>query len=45
MRSLQNIPPSMIEPDADRTVPPGGGLLIAVAVSFAFWGALVWLVL
>ena len=45
MRSLQNIPPSMVEPDADRTVPPGGGLMIAVAVSVAFWSALVWLVL
>ena len=45
MRSLHNIPPSMVERDSDRTVPPGGGLLIAIAVSVAFWGALVWLVL
>ena len=45
MRSLHNIPPSMVERDSDRTVPPGGGLMIAVVVSFAFWGALVWLVL
>jgi hypothetical protein len=45
MKSLQKIPPSMIEPDADRTMPPGGGLLIAVGASFLFWGALVWLVL
>jgi hypothetical protein len=35
----------MIETDSDRAVPPGGGLLVAIAASFAFWGALVWLVL
>jgi hypothetical protein len=44
MRSLHKIPPSLIEQD-DRAMPPGGGLLIAVTVSFLFWGALVWLVL
>jgi len=45
MRSLQKLPPSLVEHDGDRAVPPGGGLMIAVAISFAFWGALVWLVL
>ena len=45
MRSLQKIPASMIETDSDRTVPPGGGLMIAMTASFAFWGALLWLVL
>ena len=45
MKSLQKIPASMIEQDGDRMMPPGGGLLIAIGGSFAFWGVLVWLVL
>lgn len=45
MRSLQNIPPSLANREDDRAVPPGGGLIVALAVSFAFWGGLVWLVL
>ena len=45
MKTLHNIPRPLIERDAERAVPPGGGLMIAVAISFAFWGALVWLVL
>ena len=45
MRSLQEVPASLIEQDGDRLMPPGGGLMIAIGGSLAFWGVLVWLVL
>lgn len=40
MKQLHDFPAAMLDPHSDRAIPPGGGLLIAVAISLAFWGAL-----
>lgn len=45
MKHLHNVPATMIESGSDRLVPPGGGLMIAIAASFVFWAVLVLLIL
>jgi hypothetical protein len=45
MKTLHDVPADLGDRDADRALPPGGGLLIAVALSILFWGILVWMVL
>ena len=45
MRSFDEVPASLIEHDSDRMMPPGGGLLIALGGSLAFWAVLLWIVL
>ena len=45
MKTLHDVPAGLADQGAERALPPGGGLLIAVAVSILFWGILVWMVL
>jgi hypothetical protein len=45
MKTLHDVPPSLIDRDADRALPPGGGLLIAVGFSVLVWAALVWVLI
>lgn len=45
MKTIQPVPPGLIEQDGDRAMPPGGGLLIAILGSLIFWALLIWVVL
>jgi hypothetical protein len=45
MRTLHEVPASLIERQDEGSLPPGGGLVIAIGGSILFWGMLVWLVL
>ncbi|MES2444570.1 MAG: hypothetical protein V4574_17220 [Pseudomonadota bacterium] len=45
MKTLHDVPMALVDHGAERSLPPGSGLLIAIGVSILFWGLLVWLVL
>lgn len=45
MKSVGEIPPSLLERDGETGLPPGGGLALVIAGSILFWGALIWVVL
>jgi len=45
MKSLREVPPSLLERDGESSLPPGGGLAIVIAGSFLFWAAMIWVVL
>jgi hypothetical protein len=45
MKTLHEVPVGLADHDAERALPPGGGLLIAIGISILFWGLLVWAVL
>ena len=45
MKTLQDVPVGLIDHEAERALPPGGGLLIAIGISVLFWGFLIWEVL
>lgn len=45
MRILHDVPAGLIDQDSGRSLPPGGGLLMALGISVVFWGTLVWAVL
>ncbi|MCW3835554.1 hypothetical protein ACFQ1E_06530 [Sphingomonas canadensis] len=40
MKSLNHLPSGLASHDREGRLPPGSGLLIALAVSIAFWGIL-----
>ncbi|MDF7774308.1 hypothetical protein P1X14_03525 [Sphingomonas sp. AOB5] len=44
MRSLHENAEAFAGSDVERALPPGGGLLIAIAISMGFWGTLAWFV-
>jgi hypothetical protein len=45
MRTMHDNAEALIESEGERALPPGGGLLIAIAVSMTFWAALAWAVM
>lgn len=45
MKSLHEAPLGLIEQDADRSMPPGGGMVIAIGLSFMVWATVAWEVL
>lgn len=45
MRTMHDNVDALIESEGERALPPGGGLLIAIAVSMAFWAVLAWMVI
>ena len=42
MKTLHEAPMGGIDHDASRRMPPGGGLMIAIGLSFMVWGTVVW---
>lgn len=42
---LREVPMALAERSAESSLPPGGGMVIALGGSLLFWAALVWLVL
>ena len=45
MKTLPDVPQTLIERDVHSSMPPGGGLALVVAGSFLFWAAMIWIVL
>lgn len=45
MKTLREVPPTLVERDGDGKMPPGGGLAIVVIGSILFWSAMLWIVL
>jgi hypothetical protein len=45
MKSLHDAPMGLTDDDVGRGMPPGGGMVIAVALSFAVWATIAWEVL
>jgi len=44
MKTFHDVPASLLEHDAERSLPPGGGLLIAIGGSILFWATVGWMV-
>lgn len=45
MKTAHSVPVTLIESEGERSLPPGGGLAIAVAGSLVFWAVTIWMVL
>lgn len=45
MKTLHEAPMGLIEHDADRGMPPGGGMVIAIGLSLLVWATIAWEVL
>ena len=45
MKTMREVPASLLEREGESSLPPGGGLAVVIAGSFLFWAAMVWLVL
>ena len=45
MKTMREVPMSLLEREGESSLPPGGGLAVVIAGSFVFWAAMVWLVL
>jgi hypothetical protein len=45
MKTLHRAPTALNGHDAGRGLPPGGGMVIAVGLSFLVWGTIAWEVL
>ena len=45
MKTMREVPASLLEREGESSLPPGGGLAGVIAGSFLFWAAMVWLVL
>lgn len=45
MKTVRDVPASLLERDAETSLPPGGGLALVIAGSFLFWAAMLWIVL
>ena len=45
MKTLHEAPMQLTEQDAGRGFPPGGGMVIAIGLSFAVWATIAWEVL
>jgi hypothetical protein len=45
MKTLHDVPPTLIERDGETSMPPGGGLAIVIVGSLMFWAVMIWVVL